>query len=265
MPELPDHVPINRQRTPCATKNDKLGWKDGFSLKLEGISFGVRSNSPQLLSRLKALFPAHATDDDTKEVEILLSFMEGGETGRKGTLNYHLVYDAWNRVARTLEFDEAIAAFESTIKARVATLSKEKTYLDAAVVAWGDRAVMVVGETEQRQELVDAMVAQGGTSYCGQAVLDENQRLESCGASAGPSLAPALAVFAEKAESKKPRQVKLTPARTALELFRHARAARFLPQKTLSTLANLSQNLAAYQARVGPPADLARFVQRQLG
>ena len=84
MPELEPNLPLNRFRTPCADKNDRLGWKAGFSLELEGVCLGVRTNDPAYLPTLRACLPPHAVPSEIREVDVLLSFLKGGSTQRKG-------------------------------------------------------------------------------------------------------------------------------------------------------------------------------------
>lgn len=258
MPALPENVPMNRQRTPCADKNDKLGWKAGFSVRLEGLTLGVRSNSPELLPALREIFPPQAQDDEAREVDVLLSFLEGKETGRKGVKNYHLVYDAWNRVARTMDFDEAMEALRASLEWNWHTHSKEKIYFDADVLTWQDRAVLVVGEKDERVAFVDTLRELGATGHCEQAVFDESLALADC-REAGGNLSLALTIFTRKGKA---RRAKMDAPRAALELFPHAYAARYHPQRILGKVAGLSQVAPAVSTSLGD--DFEKFVRRQL-
>ena len=137
--------PINLQRTPCADKNDRLGWKAGFSLDLEGVSFGVRSNEPDFLPELRAFFPPQSQPVERREVQVLLSFLKGGQTSRKGVVNYHLVYDGWNRTARTHDLREAMELFRATLQNRLALMSQERIYLQASVLTWRGGGLLLLG------------------------------------------------------------------------------------------------------------------------
>ena len=255
MSELPSHVPINRRRTSCAKKNDALGWKDGFSLSLEGVTFGIRSNTPELLPLLKTTFPQHAKDVTVKEVDVLLSFLQGGEADRPGVKNYHIVYDAWNRVARTLSFDEALEAFKVGILTNIRGLSTERTYLNASVVLWQDQAIVVAGESAQRTELIQALLGEGALCHGDQAVLNAQQQLCLASTRNGTLVAPRLAVFVSPGQAK---SVRLGPARATLELLKHTYASD--PARALAELAGLAKNLPSIQLPLGSPSAMAGIV-----
>ena len=110
MPELPIHLPLNRYRTPCADKNDKLGWKHGLTVRWSGVTIGLRCNHPDVLPLMQAALPADAVPCEERESDILLSVIQGGEAG-KGRKNYHIVYNGWGRVGGALEEVATIPAF----------------------------------------------------------------------------------------------------------------------------------------------------------
>ncbi len=253
MSELPSHVPINRRRTSCAKKNDALGWKDGFSLSLEGVTFGIRSNTPELLPLLKTTFPQHAKDVTVKEVDVLLSFLQGGETDRPGVKNYHIVYDAWNRVARSMNFDEAMEAFKLGILTNIRERSTERTYLNASVVLWHDHAIVVAGESTQRTELIQALLGEGAVCHSDQAVLNAQQQLCMAATRNETLVEPRLAVFVSLGQAQR-----LGPARATLELLRHSYGSN--PVRALAELAGLAKNLPSIQLPLGSPSAMAGIV-----
>jgi len=257
MPELAPHIPINRQRTPCADKNDRLGWKDGFSLELEGISFGVRSNDVEMLPQLRSYFPAHARSSDRREVEVLLSLIKGGATARKGVLNYHLVYDAWDRLVRTHDLEVALKVFTQTISSRVATWSHEKLYVLGSVFTWNDQALMLLGGTP---ELEEDLMSAGAVRFSSEfAQINHANQVESWDAGTRP-LAPGWVVVAQNRPGKRLSKTRLSAAATALELVGRTPGARFNPQRVLSRAADFSLNIPGFRAEYGQRKEMVRFL-----
>ncbi|MBS2034802.1 hypothetical protein JST97_07435 [bacterium] len=160
MPQLADSVPINLGRTPCADRNDKLGWTDGFAVSFDGISLGVRSNDPALLERLRERVPS-GRPWERREVDFLVSFLRGRESERKGVRHYHVVYWDWNRVARTFDLEEALEVFGQVAGSAKLLYAVHKTYLSADLLDWAGRRVLVLGPAGLRARLRDAVAAQG--------------------------------------------------------------------------------------------------------
>lgn len=246
---LAAHIPRNRRRTPCAQKHDRLGWEDGFVVSLEGLTFGVRSNRADFLPRLREFFPSSARPAEGVEVDLLLSFRYGGTTNRKGVTNYHLVYDAWNQVARSLDLESALGAFQESLQGHLYRLSPEKLYFDGSLLHWLDRQCLVVGPVEGRREVADRLVLEGAHRVQEPAALTEDQR---------PDLLLLACSFCQQ-------PLVLTPGRVTLELLSSAFAASTRPVKTLARLARLGCALPAYQVsaeRLGVVRELCGVAKR---
>ena len=261
MPVLPLNLPKNKKRTPCADKNDKLGWKAGFSLTLEGVSFGVRTNEADLLPQLRSYFPGKAIESDDVEVDVLLSFLKGRKSERKGVEHYHLVYEAWTRVARTRDFDEATNLFVQALKNRLAVFSQDKLYIYASVFDWQGRGLVLLGATP---EIVKDLVSAGAKQFGDElAQLNQSHQLESW-ENPATSLTPALVVVAQKGKVKTLQETRLTPGITAIELIARTLGTTNKPQNALNGVVALSQGAPGYRAIYARRADLVRFLSERL-
>lgn len=260
-------LPINRQRTPCADKNDRLGWQVGFSLSLEGVLFGVRSNDPDLLERLRAKFPAHAQPAEQREVTVLLSFLQGRESQRQGVKNYHIVYNAWNRVARTLDLEEAVAAFEQELLYGVALHSQEKTYVSGPLVRFQEQSFLVLHSysPDEWSEWTRAWKLQGGEVPAERlTTVDSRAECRMPWENTPRGLAPAQLLVLQKAGLKRPRWERLTAGAATLEMLRRTPAARLYPAQTISALAGLAQKVTACKFRCASPAEAARLFRLRI-
>jgi len=143
-------VPRLKERSACADKNDKIGWECGFSRSINGLTLGIRTNDENYLSELLARLPVLGEASDEEAVENLIS-IKFGKTRRKGTRDYHLLYDGWTQLARTLDLEVALRAFTVYASQRVA----EAAYLETLIVHAGfavetqGNAVAVFGDSQE--------------------------------------------------------------------------------------------------------------------
>ena len=141
-------VPRNRSRSSCAEKHDKLGWTCGFSFEVGAETFGVRTNSAELLEQLREELPVGSfTWCDQQDVSTLISFKLGGESTRPGTKHYHLVYRDWTRVERTLELPLAMYAFKRTALENILSVEEPRVQILSPGFCWqqGNDGVAVLG------------------------------------------------------------------------------------------------------------------------
>src|SRR5437773_6676944 len=117
-------------------KIDRLGWAAGMSFASYGLALGVRTNDPLLVGRLAAHLPYGWRPSDAREVDTLFSFWSGGAGERPGVRRYHLVYSDAERVARTVDLDEAIEVFDGEVRLHVAALARRRVFVHAGVVGW---------------------------------------------------------------------------------------------------------------------------------
>lgn len=155
-------IPKHRERSSCADKHDTLKWTCGFSVSAEGFRIqvegieraaliGVRTNDAGLLPVLRSFLPPHWQEVEVEEVDLLYSFLAGGEGQRRGVRNYNLSYVNCTMMGRELDPDQALSGFRLLMY--VQTLYKlpilEKSVIVRASLA-GDsrRIVALVAEQE---------------------------------------------------------------------------------------------------------------------
>jgi hypothetical protein len=228
MPELPSHLPLNRYRTPCADKNDKLGWKHGLTVRWSGVTIGLRCNHPDILPLMQAALPSDAVLCEERESDLLMSMIQGGDAG-KGRKNYHIVYNGWDRVARTMDWDEAITAFKESLNHYMAMMAHEHTLLSCLQTDLHGRSVMICPSPSTREQVVatfpeaKSWVNIHQSQDCPKVVLVVDDSVED---------------FSEG----------LSPGQVALELLRFASATRMQPQRVIAEAAELAKELEMYRA-----------------
>ncbi|MCA9793550.1 MAG: hypothetical protein KC910_17185 [Candidatus Eremiobacteraeota bacterium] len=266
MPQLAEHIPINKQRTSCAEKNDKLGWKSGFAVEYYGMTLGVRTNNPDRLDHLRTMLPEGCKPTDVREVDVLLSFIEGKSAKRKGVKNFHIVYDAWSRIARTMDFDEALATFESGLRLRLATHCPERLFLTCPVVNWKGKAVFVLGQSGSGvSTLVEALTQAGGELFSQEfGLIDSEGMVCSFDEPTRRPIEPGLILLPRYEEGRQFRPARLSAGKAALELFVRVPSAQLNPARALGRLALLAGAAPAFRGRRGEADQVVRFVGRKL-
>ena len=106
-------IPRNYTRSSCAEKHDKLGWVAGFSFTYGNTLYGVRTNQESMVEVLRQALPIEIENfTDDQDVASLFSVKVGGQKEKRGQRDFHLVYQDWNRVARTHDLEEALQTFK---------------------------------------------------------------------------------------------------------------------------------------------------------
>jgi len=265
MPELPQHLPINKQRTPCAEKNDKLGWTHGCSLHFQGFTIGIRTNREGTLERLKGLLPPALKIVETREVDVLLSFLCAKDSQRRGVQHYNLVYDGWNRIARTRDVDEALKVFSAASRAQLATFAQDSIFVVGEVVGLKGRAVILLDEKGDKSlSLADALCLQGADRYSnGLVQIDLAGCVRGFEMREDETLEPALILQPGK-EGRTWRPVVLTQAEAVMAMFGRAPGAAFHPKRTLEALSKLARQSTALGGRRGTTSGVVPFVLKHL-
>lgn len=242
-------MPTLKMRTPCADKNDALGWTSGLAVTRHGVSVGLRSNTPEGLQRLHDLLPEGCDTCEESQVDVLFSLKVGGETKRRGVRNFHMLYDGWTSVARSHDLQEALDAFTQAFPDRVAMMSP-RILVQARWLELGGRTVLVSGGAAASAG--DALVKNGAVMVTQDLVpLDEQA-------------APAMALILEPGRGKSFRPKTLSPGQAALALLQRAPAFRFRPEQVLTTLSRVAQDTTTFQGRYLDADQVAAFVERRL-
>ncbi len=212
-----EQLPWNRSRTPCAEKNDRLGWTHGSVVRWSGITIGLRCNRKEVLPILQAALPPDSVPCQGRDCDLLLSVLQGGEAGR-GRKNYHIVYNGWERVARTHDWDEALEAFRATLHAYRALLAQEHTLVNCLQVELGGRQVLVCPGAEAFPQTEPWVDLRRGPRL----VLVVDDRIED---------------FSER----------LSPGQVALQLLRYTAPTWTQPQRVVAEVAGLASEMQLYR------------------
>lgn len=173
-------------------KLDRLGWAAGLSFRAYGLTIGVRTNTATILDRLVPHLPYGWEPSDSPRVDILFSMLVGhtsehatpttpvrrvGPAGKRRRFN--LLYDGILLASRTLDLDELLERFESSVRLRVAENAKGRVFVHAGVVGWKGRAIVIPGRSfTGKTSLVAALVRAGATYLSDEyAVLDRRGRV----------------------------------------------------------------------------------------
>lgn len=131
--------------------------------------FGIRTNDPEVVPRLRAIMVPEGWRVRTRGdavCDMLLSLRVGPPGGARGRRNYHLVYWSADTLARTLDLDEALAVLARQFHFLASLTARNHTVVQAAVVGWKGRAVVLAGEPGGgRSTLARALVEQGAELY----------------------------------------------------------------------------------------------------
>jgi hypothetical protein len=160
-------------------KLDRLGWAGGLSFAAYGLRLGVRTNAVEFLPRLEAAIPPSWPRTIGPEVDWLYSVTVGGAGTRPGVRRYSLLYRGIVRLARTMDADELLDAFDADLRLTVAEFAHRRVFVHAGVVGWNGQAVVLPGRTHTgKSTLVAELLRAGATYYSDEyAVLDARGRV----------------------------------------------------------------------------------------
>src|SRR5688572_16323679 len=122
---------------------DRLGWTAGASFRAYGVRVGVRANDSAVLELLRPHFPPGWAPSFSRLVDRLYSVRTGGPITRPGLKRFNLLYSGALRIARTLDIEELLAAFESDVDLEVAERARGRLFVHAGVVLWGKHALLI--------------------------------------------------------------------------------------------------------------------------
>jgi len=160
-------------------KVDRLGWADGLVFRSYGRHVGVRSNAPEVLDRMRPLFPPGAKPAEKEAVRRLYSLRVGDRGARKGVRKKHTLYMNATVLERSLDLDYLLDRFEADVQLYIAERARRRIFVHAGVVAWQGRAIVMPGRSMTgKTTLVTELLRQGATYYSGEyAVLDDKGRV----------------------------------------------------------------------------------------
>ena len=155
-------------------KIDRLGWLGGFTFKSYGVRVGVRVNDPAVLRCLSERVPPGSEPLDSDIVDQLYSLVIGGAGSSPRIKRYNVAYWGTQRLARSIDLETVLDAFEANLQITVAEWSPVRVFVHAGVVEWKGKAIVIPGlRFSGKTTLVKHLVQAGAKYYSDEyAVLD---------------------------------------------------------------------------------------------
>jgi len=262
-------------------KVDRLGWAVGFSLRSYGVRIGVRSNDAVMLSRVMELLPGEWEKVDRPVVDRVYSIMVGGAGARANVRRFNLLYGDHVRLARSLDLDAVLEAFDSDLRIFIAEFAKHRVFVHAGVVGWKGKAIVIPGRSfTGKSTLVAELIRAGATYYSDEyAVFDSRGRVhpfskplelrqegnhkqtkidiaEMGGQSGTKPLEVGLVLMTQFKDGARWRPRKLTSGKGVLQLLFNTVSARRNPQRALETLERVAAQAEVLQGVRGQATEI---------
>jgi hypothetical protein len=159
---------------------DSLGWTDKTVVSSFGVSVGLRTDDPSLLTALSQRLPPCAPAKPYGPVDLQYSMYSrpiGGDGSRVQPL--YVGHSANGLFVQTLDRAKACEAFEATVQFDVAAASTEWVFIHAGVVVHEGGAIVIPAPPRHgKSSLVDALVRAGATYYSDEyAAIDADGRV----------------------------------------------------------------------------------------
>lgn len=270
-------------------KVDRLGWAAGFSLRSYGVRIGVRSNDAATLSRVMELLPGEWEKVDQPVVDRVYSILVGGTGARANVRRFNLLYGDHLRLARSLDLDSVLEAFDSDLRIFIAEFAKHRVFVHAGVVGWKGKAIVIPGRSfTGKSTLVAELIRAGATYYSDEyAVFDSRGRVHpfskplelrqdgnhkqskidiaEMGGQAGTKpLEVGLVLMTQFKDGARWRPRKLTSGKGVLQLLFNTVSARRNPQRALETLERVAAQAEVLQGVRGQATEIAPAVLKRM-
>ena len=270
-------------------KVDRLGWAAGFSLRSYGVRIGVRSNDGATLRRVMELLPGEWEKVDRPVVDRVYSILVGGAGARANVRRFNLLYGDHLRLARSLDLDSVLEAFDSDLRLFIAEFAKHRVFVHAGVVGWKGKAIVIPGRSfTGKSTLVAELIRAGATYYSDEyAVFDSRGRVhpfskplelrhdgnhkqskidisEIGGHSGTKPLEVGLVLMTQFKDGAHWRPRKLTSGKGVLQLLFNTVSARRNPQRALETLERVAAGAEVLKGVRGHALEVAPAVLERL-
>lgn len=270
-------------------KVDRFGWAAGFSVRSYGVRIGVRSNDPAALARVLELLPGEWDKADLPVVDRLYSILVGGPGARANVRHFSLLYGDHLRLARALDLESVLEAFDSDLRLFIAEFAKHLVFVHAGVVGWKGKAIVIPGRSfTGKSTLVAEFIRAGATYYSDEyAVFDSRGRVhpflkplelrqngnqtqakidisEIGGHSGTKPLSVGLVLMTQFKDGARWRPRKLTSGKGVLQLLFNTLSARRNPQMALETLERVTAQAVVLKGVRGHATEVVAAVLERL-
>jgi hypothetical protein len=270
-------------------KVDRLGWAVGFSLRSYGVRIGIRSNDPAVLARILELLPGQWEKADLAVVDRVYSILVGGGGARANVRRFNILYGDHLRLARSLDLDSVLEAFDSDLRIFIAEFAKHRVFVHAGVVGWKGKAIVIPGRSlSGKSTLVAELIRAGATYYSDEyAVFDSRGRVhpfskplelrrgdnhkqskfdigEIGGHSGTKPLPVGLVLMTRFKEGAQWRPRKLSSGKGLLQLLFNTVSARRNPQRALETLERVTAGADVLKGVRGHATDVVPAMLKRM-
>jgi hypothetical protein len=150
------------------------GWVAEHCFSAYGLRFGLRSNDPAALARVRPFVPFGWQETSAGAVDILYSLCVASPSKHQGQQHDCLLYAGPALIARAAELESVLIVFNKHAELLTAFGARDCLFVHAGVVGWQGRALIIPGRSMTgKTTLVRALVEAGAAYYSDEfAVLD---------------------------------------------------------------------------------------------
>jgi hypothetical protein len=269
-------------------KLDRLVWAAGFAFRAYGLRIGVRVNSAVMLGPVYQHLPAGATPLASDVVDRLYSLIASEPSRSRSIRRFNLLYGDTHQIARTEQMEDLFEIMESDMDSYIARKARGKVFVHAGAVGWGNRMVVIPGQSQSgKTTLVKALLDVGATYYSDEyAVFDRSGRVQPFPAaifraSRNQGVLRAIAEYVGPQVSNealpmglivltryrvgarwKPRM--LSPGRGLLGLLANTATARSQPKRAMEILGRTAHDLVVLSGPRGEAGETALAIREWL-
>ena len=264
---------------------DPQGWTDRTVVSSFGVSVGLATDDPALLTALCQRLPPGSALTHTVPVDLPYSMYSrpmGADGSRVQPL--YVGHSASGLFVQTLDRAQACEAFESTVQFDVAAASTAWLFIHAGVVVHDGGAIVIPAPTMHgKSSLVEALVRAGATYYSDEfAAIDRqglmhpyrvpislrtvNGKRRVPVDDGSPTLRPVpirtiVATRHQPGAAWQPRRG--TPAEAVMALLANTVRARLAPRVTLDVLARAAEGAILLQGPRGDADPVAQLLLKE--
>jgi hypothetical protein len=234
-----------------------------------------------ILDRLLPCLPPDWKPSASSEVDVLYSLVVERKDGASSPHCDYRLYAGPTKVTEAVELDEALAALQDALQHDVALKAQHHLFVQAGVVGWQDRAIVIPGDRLSGNRALVAELVRAGAAYYSDtfAVFDLEGHVHPY---ARPlDLAKTKRLYENPEVAQKPLKVGLialvryqpggrwrpkvvTPGKALLALFENAVAPRDQGERTFGILRQAVRDASALQGTRGTARTVARVLLRHL-
>jgi hypothetical protein len=235
------------------------------------------------------LLPGEWEKVDRPVVDRVYSILVGGTGARANVRRFNLLYGNHVRLARSLDLDSVLEAFDSDLRIFIAEFAKHRVFVHAGVVGWKGKAIVIPGRSfSGKSTLVAELIRAGATYYSDEyAVFDSRGRVhpfskplelrqdgnykqskiditEMGGHSGTKPLEVGLVLMTQFKDGARWRPRRLTSGKGVLQLLFNTVSARRDPQRALETLERVAAQAEVLQGVRGQATEIAPALLKRM-